>query len=339
MLKFSLVEIKEKQANKQTNKKMIINPLRFLTRVLAKTLIRRLGLAETLFLLTRTLAITSFSLIRTTGFIPVIRVLWGLRSVFTGRLSLAQFRNMGLHNLNPFVLNTIVAAIEPLYLVSRKLNLFNFIYSWLFLPVVASSCLKPLFFYLLRFSLGTILTAVGIIWNESLSSMFYIKNFADYIVSLLEDYSTFRIPRLDEINSDNIKEDLNRESHYLFAIGLIILTLVGVVGLVCLADAYSPELIKNTPFLNNIPDFVYNCYHSTISWFQSFYPGSGNIPPQTPDSSPSPIIPESISRSSSGGSSAGSITPKARIFNRILTPPTSRPTTPNPNEPLINLFD
>lgn len=75
MLKFSLVEIKEKQANKQTNKKMIINPLRFLTRVLAKTLIRRLGLAETLFLLTRTLAITSFSLIRTTGFIPVIRVL------------------------------------------------------------------------------------------------------------------------------------------------------------------------------------------------------------------------------------------------------------------------
>ena len=105
---------------------MIINPLRFLTRVLAKTLIRRLGLPETLFLLTRTLAITSFSLIRTTGFIPVIRVLWGLRSVFTGRLSLAQFRNMGLHNLNPFVLNTIVAAIEPLYLVSRKLNLFNF---------------------------------------------------------------------------------------------------------------------------------------------------------------------------------------------------------------------
>lgn len=75
MLKFSLVEIKEKQANKQKNKKMIINPLRFLTRVLAKTLIRRLGLAETLFLLTRTLAITSFSLIRTTGFIPVIRVL------------------------------------------------------------------------------------------------------------------------------------------------------------------------------------------------------------------------------------------------------------------------
>lgn len=54
---------------------MIINPLRFLTRVLAKTLIRRLGLPETLFLLTRTLAITSFSLIRTTGFIPVIRVL------------------------------------------------------------------------------------------------------------------------------------------------------------------------------------------------------------------------------------------------------------------------
>lgn len=99
------------------------------------------------------------------------------------------------------------------------------------------------------------------------------------------------------------------------------------------------NLLKTLQFLNNIPDFVYNCYHSTISWLQSFYPGSGNIPPQTPDSSPSPIIPESISRSSSGGSTEGSITPKARIFNRILTPPTSRPTTPNPNEPLINLFD
>lgn len=295
---------------------MIINPLRFLTRILAKTLIRRLGLPETLFLLTRTLAITSFSLIRTTGFIPIIRVLWSLRSVFSGRLTLDQFRNIGRQNLNPFVLNTIVAAIEPLHLVSRKLNMFNFIYSWLFLPVVASSCLKPLFFYLLRFSLGTILTAVGVIWSESLSSILYLKNFADYIVSLLEDHFTLRVPRLEEINDVNIKEDLNRESHYLFTIGLIILTLVGVIGLICIADAYYPELIKNTPILNNIPDFVYNSYHSTISWFQSFYPGGGSTPPQTPDPSSLPIRPESISRSSSGGSTAGSITPKTRLFRK-----------------------
>ena len=47
-----------------------------------------------------------------------------------------------------------------------------------------------------RFSLGFILSSIGIVWNEGIVNNIALKSLAEYFVTLFEYLSGFNVPRL-----------------------------------------------------------------------------------------------------------------------------------------------
>lgn len=171
---------------------MILNPVTFLSSLIVRTLVRRLGLPGNIFALFSVLITTSLSLSRITGILPLIPVLWRLRTYIPRNFDLATIR-LTLQRSNPYVVNTIISAIQPYWNDCLKVKAFYRLYSIFFIPLFLFSSFKPITFWLIRVLFGVIVSAIGILWNESLSSIGYLKkkDLAYIVVELIEDNTNF----------------------------------------------------------------------------------------------------------------------------------------------------
>jgi hypothetical protein len=95
-------------------------------------------------------------------------------------------------------------AIQPYWDTIMKYNKsFSFLYN-LFLFVTSFGVIKPIFkftSFICRLTLGSILSATGILWSETLMSIDSLKSFAVMVKELLEYYTDIIIP----VNSSTVK--------------------------------------------------------------------------------------------------------------------------------------
>jgi len=243
-------------------------------------------------------------------------------------------------NLDPYILTTIMGMVIPHWsdcIAYPKLfkNLFNIFIFFNFLGIFSFSF--RIINYIFRFSIGTLFSTIGILWNEDLLAISYLRDFALFIKDYVDYYFNFKIPKLSTIKTLNTNindNDLNNYISILSFLGLLILGIGGATGMLCLAHLYIPENISNIPYIGNIVELINTNIYSIYDYF---WGNSSNIQPgltantNTNNTTMMPF-PEGISRTSSGsssGSSGSSIT--IRDF-RNITPPMSRSSTPIPTD-------
>jgi len=332
---------------------MMFRPIQRISIILIKIILKYFKVdSDTFMTIFKSLFIGLTGLVSTIGIIPTLRGLFRIRRYLpmlstttpTAAIALLERFLIGIH---PRVRETLLNILTPFTkmiisnnrIYSIAFSIFS--YSYLFI------CLKSIFYYIIRLSLGLILTSIGIMWNESLNAISYLNSFSNFIINLLENKLNFNIPRLsiDNVHSltntvtETIKESYDNNSYYFNILGIILITGLSLLASVCVIEYYFPEIInQNLPdigtFAENINNKISSLYHTILDWFNT---------PKSSGSTDNSVSSEQISRTSSG-SSSGSSTSTIRLNDartQTFTPPVSRTGTPIPIEsryPNINPF-
>ena len=264
---------------------ILLNPVQFLASFAIKTMVKRFGLHEGVFSLFNILYVNSYNLVRTVGIFPMIRFLRHLRSYIAEiprnnpsleALSTDIMANF-INRHSPYIISTVLPQLLPFLHdclkptgKSKKVNFKGLLFVFdFFIAGFFTTLLKPLLRYIIKTFIGLILSAIGVIWSESLSSFGYLKDVALIIIGYVEEITDLRIPvpnfnnPFTEIDTTNNLDNINdSESDYhktasLFTImGLVFLGLAGIIGVIVVSDHYAHETVQNIPVLNTIADTI-----------------------------------------------------------------------------------
>ncbi len=261
--------------------------------------------------------------------------------------------------VNAIIMRDLISIITPLWNTCMKLNPFllkNIFNIYLF--SFSLGLFKPLLRWLFKYSVGFLLTSVGIAWNEVLSGITLLKAISDYILSIVPI-----IPALHYIHTaliDSLPGDTsvtrpssevshtptpgraNQTTDLFTLIGLVLLGAGGVCLLVITTDYYYPQLIRSIPGMDSVLTSWYQCWDAITTWYLGEASGP-TTPPSTP-TSPTDISTDRISRTASGSSSSSSGSSGSSGSSTVYpnTPRPSRPSTPvlrphgsNPVDPSV----
>ena len=340
----------------------LLNPIQFIASFAIKSLIKRYDMPTIIFSLIDILYHTSYRLISTVGIFPVYRILRDIRKFlanFDGSNSkaISELQKFLTERHSTFLVETFIQNLTPVFnkCFPVKYGLY-YIYDFFFIGFL-TTILKPVLRYIIKFLLGLVLSALGIIWNESLSSISYLKDFSIYIIEYIEAHSNFGIPRFDrvpldtnpsvnpaqtqpilpvvtteEVNIPNeeqkIPEDVQNTGTLLAFLGIILVVTVGVVTVIGVTDYFAHETVQNIPGVNAIADTVHVIWNTTYDSITNYFKGPKHIP------EPGTFNPDAITRSSSGESDITIRDYKTQTF----TPPASRPDTPLPSNDFDKYF-
>jgi len=144
-----------------------------------------------------------------------------------------------------------------------------------FLSFYSLGIIRPLLGQTFRWSVGLILSSIGIAFNEVLYGIGILKQASDFVLDWLPLDSIKNLinlkkevgsPISETIKPEIIKETLNDNSSLLSLIGLIFLGLGTFVGLLCIGDYFSPDTFGNIPGVQTILDPVYSLGDWIKSW-------------------------------------------------------------------------
>lgn len=337
----------------------LFNPVQFIASFVIKTLVKRLDLPTTVFSFITVLYNISYSLIGTVGIFPVTRFLIDL-SRFISTMGASQITLIGVNLQNfltprghsPYLIQTVLPQIIPLLIncfpqsTGRSSKVFTSIGSAgllfdydFFILGFFTTILKPITKYILKICLGVLLSAIGVLWNESLTHLVYLKDFAVLIVDYFESLTDVKIPRfsfrdttdtatLEPVDNIPYVEEYNKTSSLFSIIGLVLLGLAGAIGVIALSDYYAHDTVKNIPVVNTLADTIHVVWNIITNYFSIHKPDSGSTP-------------DILSRSSSGDSSititdnrtSATIPNSIRnMYNTTITPPATR--SPSPYDPI-----
>ena len=174
------------------------------------------------------------------------------------------------------VLNTIIAAIEPFYKSLPGSNVLYFLYSWGFVPLFLVSLFKAFIFFLLRTCVGLVLSSIGVVWNETLSTIPRLNLLAEDILEKFGNLTNVRVPGIPYSYNMLPAQSNDQNSKFFSFLGLIILSILGFIFCVGLVDYYAPEVVKDTPVIGTVADNNQSAWDILKSW----WPGN------TPDPEP-----------------------------------------------------
>jgi len=295
-------------------------------------LVKRFNAPNVFIDLFKILYSTTPALISSVGIIPVVRVLWNFRSFIIQGYSNINNLQVIYSYLNSDVVNTLIEPISPYIKECLKYpELLKTFLNYYFI-LISLTFIKPLIFKLMKWSIGLILTSIGVLWNESLQGIYLLKDLSLKIIELLEYHSKIHIPRLDINNIKTINTDINLDesdkreitSNILTYLGLYLLGISSIILVMVASDYIAPDITRSVPYVGNILDNIYNGFHSIYNWLfnKPSPPGSGSEP--NPGFWDRPILPDSITRSNS---SESNITIRDLRSNSPVSPITP-PSTP-----------
>lgn len=185
-----------------------------------------------------------------------------------------------------------------------------------------------------------IFSSVGILWNETLSSIKILKDFALFTKDTLEIYFNLKIPfvsnekiNIEVVKNLNIRKNIIKEieidntSNWFNILGLITLGIIGTFTIIIIGDILQPEITSQIPYIRYILDPI---YETIVNWFYPYTPKGGDS---------SPILPDVISRSSSGESTVRASSPIILpLPSNLLTPPQT-PSVETNDELYLNYFN
>jgi len=184
--------------------------------------------------------------------------------------------------------------------------------------------------FIIKFSLGSLVTSIGVLWSESLQTISYLKDFAYLIKDSLDQYFDIKIPTIKtgiDLPSDNTSAGISM-------IGLIILGVLGTITLFCVFDYFKPESLTSIPYLGDFIHLINSNITSLVDWMFGRDLGGSSDSMQTPVQTPVQT-PEQITRSSSTGSEI-TIRDLRTRNSPMITPPSSRPETPFDDTPIAS---
>lgn len=315
---------------------------------LVKTMIRATGADNTFHLIFRSVFAITPPLLMNYGILPVFRVYYQLYKFATKGLKLANFPVEFYNNYNPAIVKRIIENIIPFWDGCIGLNTIFFKSLWMYFIFAALplTSIKPILYFIFRYGVGTVLTSLGIMLNETLYAITYLKSFAEFVVSFIPVLNPIKhminivtdiinsndLPSRSKVGISN-RDIINDTGSWLAIIGTCVIGLgVLLVGL-CVADTFSVthDTVRSIPGTNIVLDSIYSVYHSLCNYIF----GNGGTPsaPTNPTESLTPLQSdaESITRSTSTGSDitiTDARTPKSFPLNSFPTPDSSRPSTP-----------
>lgn len=268
-------------------------------------------------------------LVNTVGFFPTFRALLSIRTILN-RIASPMNRSNRAPNINisdipnhfpnvdRFVLNTFADILTPHWtdciyypkLFKRLFDIFIF-FNCFGLFGFTFRIINTIF----RLSIGTLLSTIGILWNESLLNISYLRDFALFIRDYVYLNFNFRIPLLGTIRKLNPNidpQDLESYTTGLSFVGFLLLGIVGITAVLCGTHYYAPEIVNQIPYIGNIVELINTNIQSIYDYF---FNNNNNIGPgNNPNNDngyrvrifPSGDAPEGISRSNSGGSTSSS---------------------------------
>lgn len=272
------------------------NPIFYIARFFIKRAVSHYKLSSVVLSVFVNLLTISISTIRVIGFVPVYRVLRALPVLY--RTSPAVFKRIeylvgALQQYRPrgIPLNSaVISAIFSIFNDSKIWkdcmilpDLFIKVYKLAFLPSILFGGFFPVARFLIKWLVGLIFTALGIIFNDQLSSIPLFKEFAFSIISFMDNYLPLHfLSYSSPIESDSL-EDLeigSEASSKIYILGILLVGLVTTLGLLVVTDLYYPDFLSSVPYLNSIVHSTHDLFSNistTISSWWNFDDGSSTI--------------------------------------------------------------
>lgn len=292
------------------------SPIFIIARFFIKKAVARYNLSATIFTLFMQLFTVSIATIKLVGIVPVIRVLRALPVILRsapGALKRVEdlFEALRKYSKRGFPLNSIVLdAIFKLFndkvlwrLIIFNLELFNKVYKRVFLPTIFLSILLPFFKWIIRMVVGLIFSALGIIFNEHLAAIPFLKDFALAVINLLDNYLPLHFLSYTSPTGELDNIELGPEAtSKIYILGAVLVGLVTTLGLLVVTDIYYPGFTDSIPVLNHIVHGAHEFCSSIYSYITNW---------RDPDDGSSTItLGDNRSSSTSPSPSAGYHTPE-----------------------------
>lgn len=325
-----------------------LNPFNILAKIFVRIIVKKFDLPTAFLTLFSSLATVTISLTRSIGFSNVFHVLVILRRAInslpngTARrpitASILMERVLELApGVNLFVLRSIIDCIPTdvwascLSFPKSLMNLFNY-FLFPFLSVIS---IRPLLSWVTKTTVGLILSTFGILSNETLNSISWLRDFANYFLDILDSCSIIDRSQIIKGSipdggvplekSDTHSPHEGKTGSILTIIGLILIGVLASLGLILFAENYYPETVNNIPVVNTVADMCHIGWEYVKNFVTSLFSNhcgggdSSTAGTTTAATAPAPTgvgvtAPESISRSSSGSSSSSDSTIRGPEF-------------------------
>ena len=291
------------------------NPINVLSRLLVLRIVKLFSLPGSLYHVYNVLMSITPTLITQVGLLPTLRTLRRIGNVINQRALEASTRTRGqsaltievihgvLNNMpgiNPYVLDKVLRDISPYFDDCVKyIKFFNIIFK-IFFFIGILGLLRPVYMFLIRPLFSLVISALTIFYNEVLSGIKVLRDFAEIIVFLLENYLGFKLPRyyiVPEIVQQTIEETLNKEfvekgildyknnivveesnAHKYFRYGIY--TIIAVVTVTFAVTATlvvgdniqaTHELVHKLPKVDSVLNPIYDTGNYIVSKFNSIF--------------------------------------------------------------------
>ena len=239
------------------------------------------------------------------GFYQTYRVLSYMRTIITHRtiISAVTFNSVIKFNskLNKDIVDIILQAISP-YLQSCINSKVSFIvfYNIFFFSVILGIIINFIITISLNILIVLLISSLAIIWNNVLSDIPFLIEWADYIISNYENLTGFNVPRpniMNNISEDNevsgtvnkIIKEIDQSSPKDISSGkpnhnsldivenvlyYTVWTLFGVVVVTSVVlildhDPKLHEVLHQIPKIDYVLDPMYNTYYFIVDYFST----------------------------------------------------------------------
>ena len=331
-----------------------MNPIPYIGGIIIKAIVKRTDLPSIFAFIANSLFITCRYLIKNHGLLPTIIGLSRLNSTIQSGSPIATFLNQS--GVNPIVASHLSGVVaNHWHECIRFAPIINKSFYMYAVGIILSS-FTSITYKILIFVGGLILSSLGIVTNQTLASIPFLKYLGLSVLDFFSDHLNFKffgykdipVPSLKDKTvkvvsdimhghlpsvSEEVPVSVNTDHSPYFFIGMILLGFVGITISLVLADKVSHETISHIPVLNTYVDYVNSAINSFFQYFSSKPKG-----PQAPSAPDSNIIPstwsnnpEPINRVSSGGSDA-----TIKCPSPVLPGATSLVTPPPTPEPILD---
>lgn len=182
-------------------------------------------------------------------------------------------------------------------------SLFMKVYKLVFLPSILFGGFFPITKWIIRLVVGLIFSALGIIFNEHLAAIPFLKDFALAVINLLDNYLPLHFLSYTSPTGELDNIELGPEAtSKIYILGAVLVGLVTTLGLLVVTDIYYPGFTDSIPVLNHIVHGAHEFCSSIYSYITNW---------RDPDDGSSTItLGDNRSSSTSPSPSAGYHTPE-----------------------------
>ena len=258
---------------------MYFNPIYQLSGILVRFVVGRVNLPSLFSLLASNLLFVSRHLIRNQGLFPTIYGLYALYRTIQNGNPLTSFINN--NRINPIVSSTIGSLVSNHWGdCLRYAPIINSSFYMYACGIILSS-FSSITYKVLGFTAGLICTSLGIVTNQTLCAVPFLKYLGMEVLDFFADHFNFKFFRSvsDEVIGNSPRGEPVVSIHptdyndgkinpYMY-IGIILLGLVGITASLVVADKMNHDFISHIPGVSSYVEYINSSLNNIFQYFTS----------------------------------------------------------------------